>query len=218
MAIEILTASNRCLKKIVYPLCSCLAYIGAGLSMAMALIVFLDILLRTFFNKPMLGVIELETFMLAILCFFSLAYTKIGEGHVRVDIFVGKLPSRFRAVIDGIFLSGTAQGPKNVTETMSAAHSAAIKAHALISRGEIELEPTMAAVDRTLCEWCGACDEACPFEAIDKTELEGNAVAVVNESNCKGCGMCLPVCTVNAIQLIGFTDGEIEAMIESLAQ
>jgi len=71
--------------------------------MAMALVVVLDILLRIFFNKPILGVIELETFMLAILCFFSLAYTQIRKGHVRVDIFVGKLPPRFQAIINGIF-------------------------------------------------------------------------------------------------------------------
>ncbi len=40
--------------------------------------------------------------------------------------------------------------------------------------------------------------------------------AVVHEANCKGCGMCLPVCPSNAIQLIGYTDIEIESMIEAL--
>lgn len=93
----------RVLKRVVYPICSCLSYIGAGLSMAMALIVVLDILLRIIFNNPILGVIELETFILAILCFFSLAYTKIREGHVRVDIFVGKLSPKFQAVINAVF-------------------------------------------------------------------------------------------------------------------
>ncbi len=121
-------------------------------------------------------------------------------------------------VMDGIFLAGTSQGPKNITETVKGSHSAAIKAHALIRKGEIELEPTMAKVDPTICEWCGKCVEACPFDAIAKTEYEGRPVAGVNESVCKGCGMCLPVCPVNAIQLIGFTDGEIEAMIDAMAE
>ena len=71
--------------------------------MAMALIVVLDILLRVLFNKPILGVIELETFMLAILCFFSLAYTKIKEGHVSVDIFVGRFSQKFRLILNSIF-------------------------------------------------------------------------------------------------------------------
>jgi heterodisulfide reductase subunit A len=121
-------------------------------------------------------------------------------------------------ILDGIFLAGTSQGPKNVTETVKASQSAAIKAHALISSGRISLEPTLAKIDRTICEWCGACAEVCPFDAIDKTEYEGKAAASVSESNCKGCGMCLPVCPVNAIQLTGFSDGEIEAMIDAMAE
>jgi len=121
-------------------------------------------------------------------------------------------------VIDGIFLAGTSQGPKNITETAMSAHSSAIKTHTLISKGEIELEPTMSIVDRTTCEWCGKCAEACPFDAIDEVKEDTKSVAVVNEAACKGCGMCLPVCPVNAIQLIGFTDSEIEAMIDALAE
>ena len=120
-------------------------------------------------------------------------------------------------VLDGIYLAGTSQGPKNIPETLKSALSAAIKTTALIGKGEIELEPTMAKIDRTLCEWCGKCYEACPFDAIGKADREGRVVAVVNESTCKGCGMCLPVCPVNAIQLIGFTDAEIETMIDVLA-
>ncbi|MBU8922712.1 MAG: CoB--CoM heterodisulfide reductase iron-sulfur subunit A family protein [Bacteroidales bacterium] len=121
-------------------------------------------------------------------------------------------------VMDGIFLAGTAQGPKNITETLNMAHSAAIKTHALISGGEIELEPTMAKIDRKLCEWCGKCLEACPFNAIDKDTYEGKTIAVVNTSTCKGCGMCLPVCPTNAIQLTGFSDSEIISMIDALAE
>jgi heterodisulfide reductase subunit A len=121
-------------------------------------------------------------------------------------------------VMDGIYLAGTSQGPKNITESLQSALSAAIKTNALIGKGEIELEPTMAKIDRALCEWCGKCGEACPFDAIDKTGHEGKAVAAVNESTCKGCGMCLPVCPVNAIQLVGFSDAEIETMIDTLAE
>jgi heterodisulfide reductase subunit A len=120
-------------------------------------------------------------------------------------------------VIDGVFLAGTSQGPKNIGETLMSAHSAAVKTNNLIGRGEIELEPTVARIDRTICEWCGKCAAVCPFDAIEAAEHEGKKVAVVNDSACKGCGMCLPVCPVNAIQLLGFTDGEITAMIDALA-
>jgi len=121
-------------------------------------------------------------------------------------------------VMDGIYLAGTSQGPKNITESLQSALSAAIKANSLIGKGEIELEPTMAKIDRALCEWCGKCEAACPFDAIGKADNEGKTIAVVNESTCKGCGMCLPVCPVNAIQLVGFSDAEIETMIDTLAE
>ena len=38
----------------------------------------------------------------------------------------------------------------------------------------------------------------------------------IDRELCKGCGMCLPVCEVNAIQLSGYTDIEIEGMIEGV--
>jgi len=41
-------------------------------------------------------------------------------------------------------------------------------------------------------------------------------IAVVNEASCKGCGICLPVCPSNSIQLIGYTDVEIESMVDAL--
>jgi len=78
------------------------------------------------------------------------------------------------------------------------------------------LEPTLAKIQNDVCEWCDLCTAACPFDAISKTKLNGKEIAVVNESNCKGCGMCLPVCPVNAIDLIGYTDKEIEGMIDAM--
>jgi heterodisulfide reductase subunit A len=46
----------------------------------------------------------------------------------------------------------------------------------------------------------------------------GKSVAAINKSNCKGCGMCLPVCPSDSIELISFTNKEMESMIDVLAQ
>ena len=59
--------------------------------------------------------------------------------------------------------------------------------------------------------------DVCPYDAILKKDLNGKTIAEVNEANCKGCGMCLPVCASNSIDLIGFTDVEMESMIDVLA-
>ena len=43
-------------------------------------------------------------------------------------------------------------------------------------------------------------------------------VAVISETGCKGCGGCVPVCPENAIDLLGYTDAQITAMIDSLLE
>ena len=91
------------LQKILDPISTYLVYIGALLSLVMAVIVLIDIILRQIFNSPLVGMIELETFMLAVLCFFSLAYTMIQNGHVSVDILAERLSSKPRALLKVLF-------------------------------------------------------------------------------------------------------------------
>ncbi len=135
------------------------------------------------------------------------------------DNFFNEIHMKLRpveTVIDGITICGACQGPKNITESMNSALSAATKTFSYVSKGEIELEPIIAEVDKELCKWCGECQKACPFDAVKMETSEGKEIAVINNSVCKGCGMCLPVCPVNAIDLIAFSDNEIESMINAL--
>jgi len=136
------------------------------------------------------------------------------------DNFFNEIHMKLRpveTVIDGITICGACQGPKNIMESANSALSAATKSFSYISRGELEIEPVVARVDKALCEWCGACSEACPFDAIKKVKEGTKEIAVVSNSVCKGCGMCLPVCPVNAINLVAYSDDEIENMINALA-
>ncbi len=137
------------------------------------------------------------------------------------DRFYNEIHPKLRpveTVIDGIFIAGACQGPKNITEAMKSSLSAAAKANSLLTKGEIELEPTLATIHPTTCEWCDKCLPACPYNAIEKIEHEGKYIATVVEAKCKGCGMCAPVCPVDAIEIIGFTNIEIETMIEAMAE
>lgn len=136
------------------------------------------------------------------------------------DKFFNEVHPKLRpveTVIDGIFIAGTCQGPKNITETMNSALAAASKANSLINSGKIELEPTIISIDTDACSWCGKCVEICPYDALSKiTTDDGKEVAKVNKSVCKGCGICAPVCPENAIDIVGYTDKEIESMIDGL--
>ena len=115
-----------------------------------------------------------------------------------------------------VYIAGSCQAPRTIMESVNSALSATSKANSLISAGKIKLEPTLAQIDNSSCDWCGKCSEICPFSAIEKIEKDGKQVAQIIKANCKGCGMCLPVCPSNSIQLIGYTDVEIESMITAL--
>ncbi|MGV8963540.1 MAG: CoB--CoM heterodisulfide reductase iron-sulfur subunit A family protein [Candidatus Saccharimonadaceae bacterium] len=136
------------------------------------------------------------------------------------DKFYNEVHMKLRpveTVIDGITIAGTCQGPKTISESVNSALSAATKSYSYVSKGTLETEPIVAEVDHDVCSWCGKCTEACPFDAIEKQEVNGKEVAVINTSVCKGCGMCTPVCPADAIDLIGYTSEEMMSMIDVLA-
>jgi heterodisulfide reductase subunit A2 len=136
------------------------------------------------------------------------------------DRFFNEIHMKLRpveTVIDGITICGACQGPKNIMESVNSALSAAAKSFSYVSKGELELEPIIAKIEKDRCTWCGACAEACPFIAVKLVKFESKDVAAINNSVCKGCGMCLPVCPVNAIDLVAYSDNEIESMIDALA-
>jgi heterodisulfide reductase subunit A len=136
------------------------------------------------------------------------------------DRFFNEIHMKLRpveTVIDGVTIAGTCQGPKNISESVNSALSAATKSFSYISKGTLETEPIIAKIDQDACSWCNKCSNACPFDAIEQIEMGGRTVASVNPMVCKGCGMCTPVCPVDAINLIGYTSEEIMSMIDALA-
>lgn len=117
-------------------------------------------------------------------------------------------------VIKGVYIGGSCQGPKNVSESVQSSLSAAAKINALLKSGTISLDPIVARVNTDACVWCGKCAEVCEYTAIREIEQDGKHLAFVNKAICTGCGICAPVCPVNAIEIAQYTDAEIEGMID----
>jgi heterodisulfide reductase subunit A len=88
----------------------------------------------------------------------------------------------------------------------------------MLKRGYAELDPMVATVDTDACTWCGKCQEACPYDAIEQVEMDGKQVASVIRTACKGCGGCVPVCPVDATDLLGYTDAQIRSMIDGMME
>ena len=133
------------------------------------------------------------------------------------DKFFNEIHPKLRpveTVINGVFLGGSCQGPKNISESVQSSLSAAVKINALTKNPTIQLEPIIARINFDACVWCDKCVEVCEYDAIHPLEMYGKTVASVNEAVCKGCGMCAPVCPVDAIDLAQYSNNEIEGMID----
>ncbi|MCX5752863.1 MAG: FAD-dependent oxidoreductase, partial [Candidatus Krumholzibacteria bacterium] len=137
------------------------------------------------------------------------------------DRFYNEIHAKLRpveTVIDGVYIAGTCQGPKNSTESIVASLSAVSKAAALLVKGYVDLQPFVAYAMNDRCVWCGECEKACPYSAIEKIAYGDKEVARVVDVLCKGCGACVPVCPKDATQLKGSTDDQIAAMIDAFAR
>ncbi|MGA1793561.1 MAG: 4Fe-4S binding protein [Thermoplasmatota archaeon] len=121
--------------------------------------------------------------------------------------------------VNGIFIAGCAQGPKDISDTVSHASGAASRAAGILSQEELDNEPLVAVVDVDMCSGCKTCISLCPFKAIDSVteEIEGVEVthAEVNEGLCQGCGTCVAACPSGAIYQKGFRDDQILSMVRA---
>ena len=121
-------------------------------------------------------------------------------------------------VVDGVFIAGSAQGPKTLAESVASALAAVSKGAALLLKGYVNLSPQVAKVDAERCTWCGECAASCPYDgAVQKVVCGEKEVATISAAICKGCGGCVPVCAPEAIDLEGYTNAQMRAMIDALA-
>lgn len=110
-------------------------------------------------------------------------------------------------LVEGIYLAGVAQGPKDIPDCVAQASGAAQKASNLMTVGEATIEPITAEVEENLCGHCLICLAACPFDALVAKEKAVEVLQIL----CKGCGSCAAACPTGAIQMRHFTDEQILA-------
>jgi heterodisulfide reductase subunit A len=147
---------------------------------------------------------------------------KVSRGSDRFLLEVHPKLRPVETAVNGVILAGTAQGPMNIQESLSAASAAAAKVVSLLGRGKVELQPFVASVDAQKCNGTGACVEACEYDGAIALQIfheNGKEVkrAVVTPANCSGCGACVSVCPNRAIDVQGWTLSQYEAMVDAIA-
>jgi heterodisulfide reductase subunit A len=161
------------------------------LALASAIVPYKDQKLAQFFKVPM-----------SEDGFFVEAHAKLG-------------PSQFAT--DGVFLCGMAHYPKPIDESVAQAQAAASRAVTLLARKNISVSGMVAYTNPAVCSSCGVCVEVCPYSApsfIQKGPFAGKAE--INPVLCKGCGLCVASCRSGALNLKGFEEGQIMAMINEM--
>ena len=131
------------------------------------------------------------------------------EAHAKLG------PSEFAT--DGVFLCGMNHYPKPIDESIAQALAAASRAVTLLARGTVRMSGTVALVDAGMCSGCGVCLAICPYSApaiLEKGPFAGKME--INPALCKGCGLCVASCRSGALNLKGFGENQIMAMINEI--
>jgi len=116
--------------------------------------------------------------------------------------------------VNGTFIAGCCQAPKDIQDTVSQASAAASRAATILSQEELEIDPLIAMVDEDACTGCGICVEVCPYEA--RTLNERKRIAEVNDALCVGCGGCIAACPSNASIHKNFTKKQLLNMVDDI--
>ena len=136
---------------------------------------------------------------------------KVPLGH---DQFFLEAHVKLRPVdfaTDGIYVCGTAHGPKDVGESVAQAYAVASRAGIPMSNRRARADAITAFVDPDLCYGCRLCERLCPYGAPRIQDGKATIVEIL----CKGCGVCGAACPARAITMKHFTDEQISAAIRA---
>jgi heterodisulfide reductase subunit A-like polyferredoxin len=116
---------------------------------------------------------------------------------------------------EGIFVCGTAHGPKLISEAISQAMAAASRAATFLSRSEITLSVVTAKVDQERCASCLICVRSCPY-GVPKINRDG--VSEIDPALCRGCGICTAECPAKIIELNCYEDDQVMSKVDALLE
>lgn len=116
---------------------------------------------------------------------------------------------------EGLFMAGTAHGPKSSGEAIAQAQAAVARAATILSRTSLKMSGVVSKVHPENCAVCLTCVRACPYGV---PFINDQHSAEINPALCQGCGICVAECPAKTISLGRFEDRNITAKIESYCE
>ncbi len=116
---------------------------------------------------------------------------------------------------EGIFICGTAHGPKLISESIAQAYAAASRAITFLAQDHLTLSAVTAEVDPEKCASCLICVRSCPYD-VPKINEEGKSE--IDAALCHGCGVCASECPAKAIKLNWYEDDQLLSKVEALLE
>ncbi|MCD6295950.1 MAG: CoB--CoM heterodisulfide reductase iron-sulfur subunit A family protein [Deltaproteobacteria bacterium] len=113
----------------------------------------------------------------------------------------------------GVFLCGSAHGPKTIDESVAQAKAASIRALSVLSKETLIHQSVYAEVNPGKCIACLTCVRACPFGV---PFINDDDAAEILPIECRACGICVSSCPNDAIELKSFTDIDVIPQIEAM--
>ena len=127
------------------------------------------------------------------------------------DGFLQEAHPKYKPVdtlVEGVFIAGAVQGPKDIPDTVTQASAAAARVIGTLAKEEFEIDPLLAFVHEDRCDGCQLCLDVCPLHAIKLSSLDK---AEINDALCVGCGACIASCPKEALDLYGYTSAQLYA-------
>ena len=136
------------------------------------------------------------------------------------DGFFNEIHPKLRpveTVVDGVLIAGACQGPKTVAESVTSGLAAVAQSRRRAQARSGRARP--AGRDRPrrrLHRLRRRASRRARSARSRWCEHDGGEIATIDAAGCKGCGACAPVCSEDAIDLQGYTDAQVRAMIDGL--
>lgn len=128
-----------------------------------------------------------------------------------------------QTMMKGIYIAGSAQFPMNITDSISHASAAAMKAVKFTNQKQLEIDNEVTTVNEDLCIGCGNCEEVCLYHAAkmevqSETENEIKRIAKIDPLICRGCGTCSAICPTGATKLANYDRDLLFTKIEGITR